>query len=407
MAAEASFTLRAVDATKAAFASVQNSLSKLQANSKVAGSVMKKVFNAEQIGSAFATALGVNIQNIADKIARFATGQSEEVQKLQEELAALGDEALNSAMALAKARNSDEQNLKALLIAQERLNAAVARPINNAQDAVASEKAKIALNQVTLEIMGAQEKIEADRLKVSDEMRAANERLAKSQSALYGDEINKVEQLKDLEQLRANLMGAQNAENKIQTTIAGDSQEDEIKRKLRLADVNEKLAVLYEEQNRMGKEAGSIIANGFEDAILSGEKLSDVLKQVARDLVRMVFQNVVTAPLAAGIGGAINAAFGGFRAAGGPVAGGTPYIVGERGPELFVPRASGSIVSNENMSRGGSSGGGGSAININYNIAAGVTRSELQPILEQERRRLKAEIPDMVRRGGAYRSAFA
>jgi hypothetical protein len=48
-----------------------------------------------------------------------------------------------------------------------------------------------------------------------------------------------------------------------------------------------------------------------------------------------------------------------------------------------------------------------SSINVNYNIAAGVTRSELAPILEQERRRLKAEIPDMVRRGGAYRSAFA
>jgi hypothetical protein len=53
------------------------------------------------------------------------------------------------------------------------------------------------------------------------------------------------------------------------------------------------------------------------------------------------------------------------------------------------------------------SGSAGSSINVNYNIAAGVTRSELAPILEQERRRLKAEIPDMVRRGGAYRSAFA
>lgn len=32
------------------------------------------------------------------------------------------------------------------------------------------------------------------------------------------------------------------------------------------------------------------------------------------------------------------------RAKGGPVAGGTPYIVGERGPEMFVPRSSGSIL---------------------------------------------------------------
>lgn len=405
MAAEATFILKAVDATKAAFASVQNSLNKLQSQSKVAGSVMKKMFNAEQIGSAFATALGINIQNIADKIARFATGQSEETQKLQEELAALGDEAINSAMALAKARNTDEQNLKALLITQERLNAAVAKPTNNAQEAINSEKAKIALNQVSLEILNATEKIEADKLKRSEEMSSVNDRLAKSQSALYGQEIDNVTKLKDLEQLRAKLMGAQYAENAVQTTIAGDRHEDEIKRKMQLADVQEKLAVLYEKQNRLGMEAGSIIASGFEDAILSGAKLSDVLKQIGRDLIRLVFQNVVTAPLASSIGGAINAAFGGFRAMGGPVTGGTPYIVGERGPELFVPSGSGSIVSNSNMASGG--GASGPSINVNYNIAAGVTRSELQPILEQERRRLKAEIPDMVRRGGAYRSAFA
>ena len=32
------------------------------------------------------------------------------------------------------------------------------------------------------------------------------------------------------------------------------------------------------------------------------------------------------------------------KAMGGPVAAGTPYIVGERGPELFVPGAAGGIV---------------------------------------------------------------
>jgi phage-related minor tail protein len=93
-----------------------------------------------------------------------------------------------------------------------------------------------------------------------------------------------------------------------------------------------------------------------------------------------------------------------FRAEGGPVGAGNPYIVGERGPELFVPRNSGSIISNDRLS-GASMGGGG--VNITYNIAAGVSRAELAPILEMERRRLKAEIPDMVRRGGAYRTAFA
>jgi hypothetical protein len=41
------------------------------------------------------------------------------------------------------------------------------------------------------------------------------------------------------------------------------------------------------------------------------------------------------------------------RASGGPVTGGSPYIVGERGPELFVPGRSGSIVPNNQLAGGG------------------------------------------------------
>jgi hypothetical protein len=66
------------------------------------------------------------------------------------------------------------------------------------------------------------------------------------------------------------------------------------------------------------------------------------------------------------IGGAIGGAigllnFGGGRAMGGPVSAGTAYMVGEQGPELFVPRGSGTIVPN------GASGG--STINLTVNGA--------------------------------------
>jgi hypothetical protein len=47
--------------------------------------------------------------------------------------------------------------------------------------------------------------------------------------------------------------------------------------------------------------------------------------------------------------------FGGFRAGGGEVFADTPYIVGERGPELMIPGTSGSIVPNHQLaSMGGS-----------------------------------------------------
>jgi hypothetical protein len=69
------------------------------------------------------------------------------------------------------------------------------------------------------------------------------------------------------------------------------------------------------------------------------------------------------ASVGSSIGGAIGGAlgFGGGRAMGGPVSSGTAYVVGERGPELFVPGQSGSIVPN--------GGRGGNTINLTVNGA--------------------------------------
>ena len=54
--------------------------------------------------------------------------------------------------------------------------------------------------------------------------------------------------------------------------------------------------------------------------------------------------------------------FRGGRAAGGPVAGGSTYLVGERGPELFTPGTSGSITPNNAL-------GGSTSITVNVNGA--------------------------------------
>ena len=56
------------------------------------------------------------------------------------------------------------------------------------------------------------------------------------------------------------------------------------------------------------------------------------------------------------------------RALGGPVMGDKPYIVGERGPELFVPQGTGSIVRN-----GDAFGGGGAPLTVQFNILANDT----------------------------------
>jgi len=62
----------------------------------------------------------------------------------------------------------------------------------------------------------------------------------------------------------------------------------------------------------------------------------------------------------------------GARAAGGPVSSGSPYWVGEGGPELFVPRASGSIVP---------AGGGAPVINVYGSVLS--TKQELAALVQE------------------------
>jgi phage tail tape-measure protein len=71
--------------------------------------------------------------------------------------------------------------------------------------------------------------------------------------------------------------------------------------------------------------------------------------------------------------GGASLGFGGFKAGGGPVSANTPYMVGERGPEMFVPNSSGSIISNSDMGDMGDGsavggGGGGDNIEVTFNI---------------------------------------
>ena len=61
----------------------------------------------------------------------------------------------------------------------------------------------------------------------------------------------------------------------------------------------------------------------------------------------------------------------GARAHGGPVTGNRPYLVGERGPELFLPGASGRIVANDDLGRAVLPGVAG----VNKTIAATVSSS--------------------------------
>jgi len=124
-------------------------------------------------------------------------------------------------------------------------------------------------------------------------------------------------------------------------------------------------------RDNLGPAIGTVLKVAFEvvgtaiAAVISGvSKLvnffDDVIGKV-REFINLVKNN----PVVSGISGVIDRIFGGGRAAGGPVSGGTTYMVGERGPELFTPSSSGTIIPNHRL--GG--GGGGSTYNITVNGA--------------------------------------
>ena len=81
---------------------------------------------------------------------------------------------------------------------------------------------------------------------------------------------------------------------------------------------------------------------------------------------------------------------------------GQPYMVGERGREMFVPNSNGSIVPNNKL-------GGGVTVNQTINLSAGVSqtvRAEVMGMLPQIQEASKAAVLDARRRGGSFSAAF-
>jgi hypothetical protein len=159
-------------------------------------------------------------------------------------------------------------------------------------------------------------------------------------------------------------------------------------------------------------DMGFAFSSAFEDAVLEGEKLSGVMRSLAQDVLRVFLRLGVTNPMINTLFGAsglnvggfnpLPALFGGGKAAGGPVAEGTPYLVGERGPELFVPGGTGKIVPNHQLGEGRAV-----VVHVTNTFQSGVTRQEVAGLLPQLVDASKNAVLDAVNRGGAYRRGFA
>ncbi|MEZ5880061.1 MAG: hypothetical protein R3D35_05240 [Nitratireductor sp.] len=132
--------------------------------------------------------------------------------------------------------------------------------------------------------------------------------------------------------------------------------------------------VRLSERNEALRDIGSNALSGLLRDLAHGRdaatSFENALQSLADRLIDMAIQNLVGAIFGGGMGGGLGGLLGGFGgfgmpvdpwaglrvpglADGGPVSGGKPYIVGERGPELMIPKSSGNIIPNHALGGGG------------------------------------------------------
>jgi len=222
--------------------------------------------------------------------------------------------------------------------------------------------------------------------------------LQKAQTAEYRKQLELLYQRQDAEELfnirrRAEVQGTG-----FQAGFIGDAArafEDQlaagktVERATEVAKLTEQLQLAQSQAQSLeglvlniGDAFGQAMTVGVAslvDGTKSAEQIfADFLNTIANALLQTAAQMIATytaigiartfagVPAARGLEAATpegNAAFldrvfsldlAGPRAAGGPVSAGRPYIVGERGPEMFVPRSTGSIYPNDAMGMSGS-----------------------------------------------------
>ncbi len=177
------------------------------------------------------------------------------------------------------------------------------------------------------------------------------------------------------------------------------------------------------------ENAGKSISDTFGKAVASGESfrqsMLDIFQSVVAQVISLIVQLTVIEPLLEKIRGAITGSgfnifslfsggkqtfagepsgsmVYGARAMGGNVNPNMPYMVGERGAEMFVPKSAGTIVPNNQM-------GGGITIEQNLNFATGVSqtvRAEVMNLLPAIQQSTVSAVQDARLRGGRFAKDF-
>ena len=136
----------------------------------------------------------------------------------------------------------------------------------------------------------------------------------------------------------------------------------------------------------------SAFVNGLRDGKSGIEALQDSLGQLGQQLLDMALSKTISSIFSGGFSSGLTPkpvtgiGFGRPLANGGNVTPGRAHIVGEGGPEMFIPKSAGTIIPNKKL------GGGG--VNLTINIDA---RGAELGVEERIARQIEATVPRMIR----------
>ena len=154
-----------------------------------------------------------------------------------------------------------------------------------------------------------------------------------------------------------------------------------------------KLPSLQENLDSITKSTFKGMSDGLMSIVKGTASVGDAFKKMAAQLIMQAIQLFVIDKITGGFLSFVKGLTG--KAIGGPVQAGQPYMVGERGPEMFVPNQSGSIVPNDRM-------GGGGGITVVNNVDASGAGSDvdlkIRAAMQQSSEQTVATIQNLMRR---------
>lgn len=226
-----------------------------------------------------------------------------------------------------------------------------------------------------------------------------------------------LQRLREQVALENELLGVSEAQARVIQALGQDrskySQEEIAAITAEIEAYNQKLAVL-EQQQQIADTIKSSMEDAFMSIVTGTESVADAFKNMAYLIIQELYKVLVVQQLVgsfeAGGGGILGSLFGSFgaRASGGSIMPNQPYLVGEHGPELVIPRHSGTVV-NANQTANAMGGSGGVTVQNNISVTgsdAAMVRAEVTKMIPQITNATKAAVIDARLRGGQMKAAF-